>query len=72
VKFLGKLYRKYSGDFMLRVLDFIVPISFDAYQNCGCFNLSFNVWACVCVGFVICGCFGNMCTSIYCVLYCVF
>jgi hypothetical protein len=26
---------------------------------------------CVCVGFVVCGCFGNMCTCIYCVLYCV-
>jgi len=26
-----------------------------------------NVWACVCVGFVMCGCFGNMCTCIYCV-----
>ena len=34
-----------------------------------------NVWVCVCVGFVMCGCFGNMCTCIYCVLYglyCVF
>ena len=29
-----------------------------------------NVWACVCVGFVMCGCFGNMCTCIYYVLYC--
>ena len=44
-----------------------------------------NVWSCVCVvfvmcgcvymwvyvyvGFVMCGCFGNMCTRIYCVLY---
>jgi hypothetical protein len=26
-----------------------------------------DVWLCVCVGFVICGCFGNMCTCIYCV-----
>ena len=25
---------------------------------------------CVCVGFVMCGCFGNVCTCIYCVLYC--
>jgi hypothetical protein len=24
-----------------------------------------NVWVCVCVGFVMCGCFGNMCTCIY-------
>jgi hypothetical protein len=29
-----------------------------------------NVWVCVCVGFVMCGCFGNMCSCIYCVLYC--
>jgi hypothetical protein len=27
----------------------------------------FNVWACVCMGFVMCGCSGNMCTCIYCV-----
>ena len=26
-----------------------------------------NVWVCVCVAFVMCGCFGNMCTFIYCV-----
>ena len=26
-----------------------------------------NVWVCVCVGFVMCGCFGNKCTCIYCV-----
>jgi len=35
-----------------------------------------NVWVCVCVGFVMCGCFGNMCTCIYCVfvlfLLCIF
>ena len=37
-----------------------------------------NVWMCVYVGFVMCGCvsvcrrFGNMCTCIYCVLYCFF
>jgi hypothetical protein len=34
------------------------------------------VWVCVCVGFVMCGCFGNMCTCIYCVflffLLCIF
>jgi hypothetical protein len=23
---------------------------------CGCFNLFGNVWVCVCVGFVMCGC----------------
>ena len=26
-----------------------------------------NVWMCVCVGFVTCGCLDNMCTCIYCV-----
>ena len=31
-----------------------------------------NVWLCVCVGFVVCGCFGNMCTSTYWVLYCLY
>ena len=35
-----------------------------------------NVWVCVCVGFVKCGGFGNMCTRIYCVfvlfLLCIF
>ena len=31
-----------------------------------------NVWLCVCVGFVMCWCFGNMCTCICYVLYCVF
>jgi Na+/H+-dicarboxylate symporter len=25
-----------------------------------------------CVGFVLFGCFGNMCTCIYCVLYCLY
>ena len=45
---------------------------------CGCFNLFSNVWVlyvwvfivwvCVFVGFLICGCFGNMCACIYCVL----
>jgi hypothetical protein len=39
------------------------------------FNLFCNVWVSVCAGFAMCGCFGNMCTCIYCVLYyfyCVF
>jgi hypothetical protein len=31
---------------------------------CGC--------VCVWVGFVMCGCFGNICTCIYCVLYCLY
>jgi hypothetical protein len=26
-----------------------------------------NVWVCICMGSVMCGCFGNMCTCIYCV-----
>ena len=29
-----------------------------------------GVCVCVCVGFVRCGCFGNMCACIYCALYC--
>jgi hypothetical protein len=29
-----------------------------------------NVWVFECVGFVMCGCFGNMCKCIFCVLYC--
>ena len=24
---------------------------------CGCFNLFCNTWVCVCMGFVMCGCF---------------
>jgi len=31
-----------------------------------------NVWVCVCVGFVMCGCFCNMCTYIYCVFLCMY
>ena len=31
-----------------------------------------NLWVCVCVGFVMCGSFGNLCTYIYCVLYFLF
>ena len=30
------------------------------------------VWVCVCVGFLMCGCLGHMCTRIYCVLYCLY
>ena len=33
---------------------------------CGCLNLFCNVW----VVWQLCVCFGNMCTCIYCVLYC--
>jgi len=39
---------------------------------CDCFNLFCNMWVCVCVGFVMCGCFGNTCPCIYCVLYCLY
>ena len=39
---------------------------------CGCFNLFCNVRVYVCVGFVMYGCFGNICTCICCVLYCLY
>jgi len=39
---------------------------------CGCFNLFCNELVCVCVGFVTCGCFGNMCPCIYCILHCLY
>jgi hypothetical protein len=63
------------GDLILRALDYIVTISSGYILNCGFCNLCCgrsklfcNVWVRVCVGFVKCGCFGNMCTGIYCVL----
>ena len=31
-----------------------------------------NAWVCACVCFATCGCFGNMCTYFYCVLYCLY
>jgi hypothetical protein len=34
------------------------------------FNLFCKVWVCVCVNFVMCGCFVNMYICIYCVSYC--
>jgi hypothetical protein len=39
---------------------------------CGCVYVwvCACVGVCVCMGFVACGCFGNTCTCIYCVLYC--
>ena len=39
---------------------------------CVCVNVwvCVNLWVCVCMGFVMCGCFGNTYTCIYCVLYC--
>ena len=66
-----------------------MTISCGVYFVLCCFNLFCNVWVCVCLDFVkcgcvyvlvllyvgilvICGCFGNMCTCIYCVLYCLY
>jgi len=47
------------------------------YVSVGVYKWFCNVWVCVCMGFVMCGCFdncagvfGNMCTCICCVLYC--
>ena len=57
---------------IIRVLDYIVTISFGYTLHCVCFNLFCNVWVCVCVGFVMCGCFGIMYTCIYCVLHCLY
>ena len=63
------------GDLMMRVLDYIVTISFGytlycGYFNlyCGCYNLFCNVWLCVCVGFVMCGCVcvGGVCNVCVC------
>jgi hypothetical protein len=67
----------------MRALDCIVIFYLACILFCGCFNLFCNVWVCVCVCFVMCGCvyvwvcvcvcfvmcgcFGNMCTCIYCV-----
>jgi hypothetical protein len=50
---------------MLRVLAYIVTISFGRILYSVCFNLLCNVWVCVCVGFVMCGCSVNICTCIY-------
>ena len=52
---------------ILRVLDYIVTISFEYILYCVCFHLlvvlnSFVMCVCVCVGFVKCF-FGNMYTS---------
>jgi hypothetical protein len=41
-----------------------------------CIIMCESVCVCVCVyiyvGYVMCECFGNMCTCIYCVLYCLY
>ena len=39
---------------------------------CVCVAGVCNVWLCMCVDFVMYGCFGNVCTCIYCVLYCLY
>ena len=47
-------------------MEYCIGVCFNFY--CGCFNLFcnvcicgfYNVWVCVCVGFVMRGCFGNM------------
>ena len=44
----------------------LLPFYLVCILYCGCFNLFCNMWACVCVGFVMGGCFGNMCNCIYC------
>ena len=38
-------------------MEYCICVCFKLY--CGFFNLFCNVWVCVCVGFVMCGCFGN-------------
>jgi hypothetical protein len=63
VKLLGT---KVPCDLMLRVLDCIVTISLGVYLVLWLFYLFRNVWVCICVCFVTCVCFGNMCTYIYC------
>ena len=67
----GRKYHAHWGDLILRVLDCIVTILLGVYLvlclfcfvKCGCVY---------CVGFVMCRCFGNMCTYICCVLYCLY
>ena len=41
---------------VLRVLECIVTISFGVNLYCGCLDWFCDVWVCVCVGFVMCGC----------------
>jgi hypothetical protein len=65
---------------ILKVLDCIKNISCGVFLNSDCCNLFCNVWVCVRVGFcnyacvcsVVCGCFGNKCTCIYCVAHCLY
>jgi hypothetical protein len=65
-------------------LFYLVCILYCGYFNlyCGCFNWFCNVLMCAYVDFVtcgfvhmcfeMCGCFSNMYTCIYCVLYCLY
>ena len=53
----------YIRTILLKVLEYIVTISFGYILYCvcfnlycGCFNLFCNVLVCVCVGFVMCVC----------------
>jgi len=52
----------------MRVLVYIVTISFGHILYCGCLTCTVAVLTC----FVMCGCFGKMYTCIYCVLYCLY
>ena len=51
---------------------FLIKTNVENLQCCPLPETVRSVWVCVCVGFVMCGCFGNMCTCIYCVLYCLY
>jgi len=56
------IYAEVLGDkiaMYIRVLDCIMTTVFGHILYCGCFNLFCNVWVCVCVGFVMCGCSDN-------------
>jgi hypothetical protein len=48
-----------------------IMVVLTCFVMCGCVRLC-NVWVCACVGFVMCVSFGNVCTFIYCVLYCLY
>ena len=41
-------------------------------RMCGFCNVLVCVCVGVCMGFVMCGCFGNTCTAIYRVFYCLY
>ena len=46
----------YKFDIIQRLIKWISTISFGVYLYCGCLNWFCNVWVCVGVGFVMCGC----------------